>query len=97
MAWCEVISELHPNEASFHVLVRAVVIEPSLENRYIVLNAMSDWNRYDSNFHSFELSMSPIQVSKQSSTFIFLGISMRDSIVAGKRRLTIGQSTLHMS
>ena len=78
-AWCKVISKLHPNEASFHVPVRAVVIEPSLENRYILLNAMSDWNRYDSNFHSFESSMSPIQVPKQSSTFIFLGISMCDS------------------
>ena len=92
-AWCEVICELHPNEASFHVPVRAVVIEPSLENRYILLNAMSDWNRYDSNFQSFELSMSRIQAPKQSSTFIFLGISMRDSIVAGKRRLTMCHST----
>ena len=32
-AWCEVISELHPNEDSFHVPVKAVVIEPSMENR----------------------------------------------------------------
>ena len=46
MAWCEVIFELHPNDASFHVPVRAVVIEPSMENRYILLNAMSDWIRY---------------------------------------------------
>ena len=92
-AWCEVISELHPNEASFHVSVRAVVIEPSMENRYILLNAMSDWNRYDSNFQSFELNISPIQVPKQSSTFIFFGISMRDSIVVGKRRLTMCHST----
>ena len=92
-AWCKVISKLHPNEASFHVPVRGVVIEPSLENRYILLNAMSNWNRYDSNFHSFESSMSPIQVPKQSSTFIFLGISMCDSIVGGKRRLTMCHST----
>ena len=92
-AWCEVISELHPHKASFHMPIRAVVIEPSLENRYILLNAMSGWNRYDSNFQSFELNISPIQVPKQSSTFIFLGISMRDSIMAGKKRLTMCHSS----
>ena len=96
-AWCKVISELHPNEVSFHVPIRAVVIKPSIENRYILLNAMLDWNRYDSNFQSFELNISSIQVLKQSSTFIFLGFSMRDSIVAGKKRLTICHNTLHMS
>ena len=31
-AWCEVISELHLNDLSFHVLMRAVIIEPSMEN-----------------------------------------------------------------
>ena len=96
-AWCEVISELHPNEASFHVPVRAVVIEPSMENRYILLNAMSDWNRYVPNFQSFQLNMSTIKVLKHSSTFIFSGFSMSDSIVAGKKKRTICHSTLHMS
>ena len=96
-AWCEVISELHPNEASFHVPIRAVVIEPSMENRYILLNAMSDWNRYVPNFQSFQLNMSAIEVLKHSSTFIFLGFSMSDFIVAGKKRRTMCHNTLHMS
>ena len=52
MAWCKVISELHPNEASLHMPVKVVVIKQSMENRYILLNAMSDWNRYVSNFQS---------------------------------------------
>ena len=52
-AWTEVISKLHPNDSSFHVLVRAVVIEPSMENRHISLNAMSNWNRYVCIFQSF--------------------------------------------
>ena len=52
-AWCEVISELHPNDSSFPLPVRAVIIEPSMENRHILLNAMLDWNRYVCIFQSF--------------------------------------------
>ena len=87
------ISELHLNEANFQVPVRAVVIEPSMKNRYILLNAMSDWNRYVSNFQSFLLNISDIEVLKHSSTFIFSRMAMNDSIVAGKKRSTMCLST----
>ena len=92
-AWCKVISEFQPNEDSFHVPVRAVVIKPSMENRYILLNAMSDWNRYVSNFQSFLLNISAGEVLEHSSTFIFSRMAMNDSIVAGKKRPTMCHST----
>ena len=92
-AWCEVIFELHPNKPNFHVPVRAVVIEPSMENRHILLNAMSDWNRYVSNFQSFLLNILAIEVLKHSSAFIFSRMAMNDSIVASKKRPTMCHST----
>ena len=68
--WCEVISELHPNDSSFHVPMRAVIIKPSMENRHILLNAMSDWNRYVCIFQSFLLNNLAIVVFKHWSTSI---------------------------
>ena len=88
-AWCEVISELHLNDSSFHVPVRAVIIEPSMENQHILLNTMSAWNRYVSNFQSFMLNISAIEVLKHSSAFIFSRMAMNDSIVASKKRPTM--------
>ena len=73
--------------------VKAVVIEPSMENRHILLNAMSNWNRYVSNFQSFLLNISAIEVLKHFFAFIFSRMAMNESIMAGKKRLTMCHST----
>ena len=45
MAWMEVISHMHSSRVEFHAPVRAVILEPTLENRQILLNAMTDCNK----------------------------------------------------
>lgn len=44
-AWMEVISQTHPTDRVFHQPVRAVIIDPLMETRHILLNAMTDWNK----------------------------------------------------
>lgn len=44
---------MHSNRVEFHVPVRAIVLEPTMENRQILLNAMTDWNKYVRYFDSF--------------------------------------------
>ena len=44
-AWLPYIEECHPEDPAFHVPVRAIVLKVTDENRDLVLNAMTDWNK----------------------------------------------------
>ena len=45
IAWMDVISALHKDDAFFHVPVRSVFINVSSENCNMLLHAMTDWNK----------------------------------------------------
>jgi hypothetical protein len=45
IAWMDVISALHKDDAIFHVPVRSVFINVSSENCNMLLHAMTDWNK----------------------------------------------------
>lgn len=45
LAWMEAISTLHPNDPSFHLPVRSVMINATPQNCHSLLHAMTEWNK----------------------------------------------------
>lgn len=45
VAWMNVISTMHRYDGAFHTPVRAVLLQPTMQNRHILLNAMTEWNK----------------------------------------------------